>query len=212
MLGRKIFSLLLGLVGLCLMVGTLVLCLCSLDAEPVLVELPKAAEERAEALLEAIAEGDYAVAAGMMQGQPDLGADRAPADEVGVLVWDAFVDSLVYTFPGDFYAVDTGLARDVTVTCLDISSVTENLPQRTQLILEQRVSEAEELTAVYEESGAYREDVISEVLLEAAAQALEEDAKTISRELTLKLVYQDDQWWVVPDQALLEVISGGVTG
>lgn len=212
MLGRKIFSLLFGLVGMCLMVGAVVLCLGSLDAEPKLVELPQVAEERAEALLEAIGQGDYAEAGTMLLGQPDLGADREPADEVGMLVWDAFLKSVAYEFTGDFYATDTGIARDVTISCLDISGVTEKLEERAQALLEQRVSESGYVPEWYDENGNYRGDFIDEVLLEAAAQAVEEDGRTISRELTLKLVYQEDQWWVVPDQALLEAISGGLAG
>ena len=32
------------------------------------------------------------------------------------------------------------------------------------------------------------------------------------REITLKLVFSQVQWWVMPDQALLQVISGGTAG
>ena len=39
-------------------------------------------------------------------------------------------------------------------------------------------------------------------------QALSEDAQTVTRDVTLGLIYQDGAWWVVPDQALLKIISG----
>lgn len=212
MLGRKIFSLLFGLVGLCLMVGTVVLCLGSLHKNPALVEVSAAAQQRAEAFLEAVAQGDYAEAGTMMLGQPDLGADREPADAVGVLVWDAFVVSMKYEFTGDFYATENGIARDVRMTCLDVSGVTQTLEERAKARLQQRVSENGYDPELYDENGNYREDFVEEVLLEAAEQALQEDGKTTSRELTLKLVFQGDQWWVVPEQALLEAISGGLAG
>ena len=43
---------------------------------------------------------------------------------------------------------------------------------------------------------------------DAVTQALAEDAQTVTRNVTLSLIYQDGAWWVVPDQALLQTISG----
>ena len=43
-------------------------------------------------------------------------------------------------------------------------------------------------------------------------QTLELDAKMITVEVTVNLVYDDGQWWIMPDKALLEAISCGVLG
>ena len=40
-------------------------------------------------------------------------------------------------------------------------------------------------------------------------QALAE-GKTVTRDVKVKLVSRDGSWWVVPDQALLAVLSGGL--
>ena len=206
----KFVGVLFGLVGTVLMVGAIAVCLMNLDAPVKIVEYPQAAMERSEEMMEAVVQGNYAAAAKVMYGQPKLGADRAAEEEVGQLVWDAFVDSIAYEFEGECYATDSGIARKATVTTLDISSVTENLRERSQALLSARVEAATDVTELYN-GEEFREDVVMEVLKEAVRQALQEDAKTVSRDVTMNLIYRDGQWWVVPDQALLKAISGNVS-
>ena len=49
-----------------------------------------------------------------------------------------------------------------------------------------------------------------EVLYDAAKDALEQDAKTVTFEVTVNLVHNNGQWWIVPEDALLTAISGGI--
>lgn len=209
---KKVLSLVFALLAVALTALTIYLTLSALDAEPVLVTPPEAAVETAEAVMAAICQGDYETAAGMMYGTPELGASRAPADEVGVILWDAFQESLSYELTGDCYATDSGIAQDVTITCLDFSSVTAPLRDRAQTLLVQRVEEAEDADIIYDENGDYREAFVMEVLRDVTLDALEEDAKNQEQKLTVNLVYKRGQWWVVPDQALLSAISGGIAG
>ena len=51
-------------------------------------------------------------------------------------------------------------------------------------------------------------ELVDQALNDAVTQALSEDAQTVTRDVTLGLIYQDGAWWVVPDQALLQIISG----
>lgn len=211
MKNMKLLSGLFALLGTLLMAGTAVLCLTSLGAQPRLLEVPGAARERAAALMEAVSEGDYAAAGSCLQGQPDLGAAREPSDEVGTVIWDAFLGSLSYEFAGEPYAADSGLAWDVRIDALDISAVTDSMEGHFRTLLEQRVAEAENMSDIYDEAYNYREDLVTELLCQAAELAIE-DAETVSREVTLKLVCQDGQWWVSPEGALLQAISGGIIG
>ena len=207
---EKFFSAILAVLGIVILVFALVLCLTSLDAETVLLTPPDEALERAEEMMDAVAAGDYAAASKVMYGQPDLGVDREPADEVGVLVWNAFVESISYEFTGECFATDSGIAQNVSVTSLDITSVMTNLKTRVNTLLNARIAEATEMSQLYDEENNFREELIDEVLLEAIGAALEEDAQNVTREVTLSIAYRDGQWWVVPDQALLQAISGGV--
>lgn len=208
----KLFSGIFGLLGAALLAVTVLVSVNALDDAPVLVEAPEAALTQSEAMMEALAQGDFSGAAARMQGQPQLGVDREPADEVGKMIWSAFVDSIRYEFTGECYATDSGIARNVTIETLDISSVTASLRQRSQTLLNQRVAQAEDVEQIYDENGDYREDFVMEVLHDAAREALKEDAVSVSKEITLNLVYQQGQWWVVPDQALLAAISGAIAG
>ena len=212
MKSSKLLSRILAVLGAVLAAGTVALCLSCLHVSPVLLTAPEAALERSEVLMDAVEEGDYAAVGSMLYGQPALGVDREPADEVGILIWDAFKDSISYEFKGMCYAADSGVARDVTITALDISSVTAPLKERSQNLLSQRVAAAENVTEVYDEDNNYREQFVMDVLYDAAVQALEEDAVQTQWDVTLNLTYQDGQWWVVPEEALLEAISGGVAG
>lgn len=207
----KFVSAVFGALGAVLMVGTVLLCLTSLNADVKVKKLPDAAVACTENLKTALESGDYVSAGNLMYGQPDLGADRDPADPAGVLVWDAFTDSISVFFGGECYATDSGLSRDMTVTTLDISSVTGALAEHAHALLTARVEGAEEMTELYDEENNFREELVNEVLQEAVVQALAEDAQTVTYDVTLNLIYRDGQWWVVPDQALLDAISGGVT-
>ena len=99
---------------------------------------------------------------------------------------------------------------DVSVSALDLSSVTANLKERAQKTLEKHIAEAEDPSEVYDENHDYREEFVMNALLAAAREALEQDAKTVTWNLTLNLVYENGQWWIMPEQALLKALSGGI--
>lgn len=206
----RFFAVIFGAVGTLLMVGSIVLCFVFRDAPVYLAEVPAAAAECTRELMEAVEDGDFEAASQYLYGQPELGAGREPADAMGKLVWDAFVDSISWEFAGECYATDSGICRDVTVTALEIPSVTENLTSRANAILTARMASAAEMSELYDEENNFRPELIEEVLREAMTQALTEDAETVTEEVTLALIHQDGRWWVVPDQALLQLLSGSL--
>lgn len=208
----KFFSGIFGLLGILLLAAAVLVSLSALQASPVLLDAPEAALARSEAMMEAVAQGDFTQAGQLMLGQPNLGADREPADPVGKMIWELFVGSIRYEFTGDCYATDSGIARDAVIETLDISSVTASLRDRSQKLLNQRVSQAEDVSQIYDEKGDYREDFVMEVLQEAVSQSLAEDAVYTQRQVTMNLRYQDGQWWVLPEQPLLTAIFGSIAG
>ena len=209
---RKIgfFSGIFGLLGLVLTVGGVWLAMNNRDAGPVLTEQPEAARNQVVTMLDALCAGEYDTVSGCLYGKPGLGMDREAQDEVGRLIWDALGDSFCYEICSDFHATDSGVALDIIISALDIDSVTVNLRQRAQVLLEQRIGEAEDTDQIYDENNEYREDFVMGALRDAAKDALREDAKTISWEITLNLIYEDGQWWIMPEPKLLQAISGGI--
>ena len=199
-----------GILGAAVLSAGLYLSFAYMHASPVLVEQPQAAIEQAETMLEAVCREDMAKAGSIMYGKPSLGVDRDPADAVGNLLWDAFIDSMEYELLGQCYATDSGVALDVRITALDRDSVTASLRERSQVKLEQRVAAAKDADDVYDENGDYREDFVMQVLYDSAVDALNQDARLVTKEITMSLVYDDGQWWVMPESQLLDAISGGI--
>lgn len=180
------------------------------DAEPVLTAPPLAAKSQALAMMNSLCRGDFDGVSERLLGNPDLGLDREPAEEVGVLIWDSYLDSLSYELDGTCYATSSGLAQNVKLTCMDIASVTASLRERSHALLEERLETTKNTSEIYDENNEYREDFVMNVLRDAAVEALEEDAEENTVDLTLHLTYQDGQWWVVADSQLLDAISGGI--
>ena len=207
---KNLCSFLLAAIGLGAAAAAIFLSMNFVDAKPILLTPPDVARSKVIMLMNAVTEGNYEEASQTIYGTPNLGVDREAGDPVGVMIWEAFEGSVTYELVGDCYTTDLGLAQDLTVTCMDVTSVTANLKERSQTLLEQRVAEAEDISEIYDEKNEYREDVVMEVLRDAIQEALTEDVKTMTVDLTVNLSYQDGKWWIVADEALYHVISGGI--
>ena len=180
------------------------------DAAPVLLEKNYLAQSQAVAMMNSICRGDFDGASQRMLGQPKLGMDREPTGDVGKLLWDAYADSFSFELDGDCYITDSGLAQKVKLTCLDLNSATEGLHDATVKLLEERVENTKDRSLIYDENDQYREEFLMSAVYDSAV-ALLEQAQMKTVDLTLNLCHQDGQWWVVADNALLDVFSGGTS-
>ena len=210
MILKKILGVILVLVGLIAAASGIFMSFTAMNAEPVLVAEPVEATQKVAELMDAVVACDYEKASSLIYGNPALGLDREPADQVGVLLWNAFSKSQSYELKGGCTASNSGLAQQVVFTYLDMDSVTAKLGDQSQALLMERIEAAENIDEIYDSNNEYREDVVMEVLEDAVAEALKKDAQNVSVELTVNLVFRDGQWWIVADTALLNAISGGV--
>lgn len=208
----KGFSRLFGILGVFFAAIALAVCLLARDAAPRLLMGSRGASECAGAMLTRLCAGDYAGASAYLYGNPKLDSNGEYNSQVTRQLWDAFTGSLEYELVGESYATVSGVAQKVVIRGMEIPSVTAGLKQRAQSLLEQRVEQAQSMAEVYDENHEYRPDFVDTVLRDAVNQAVSADAAYTERELTLNLVYDKDQWWVMPDQALLSAISGGILG
>ena len=207
---RQLLAVLLALLGIGAAVAGIGLAFGSLNKEPVMLSQPAGASENVSRMLELVSRGDYDGAGLLMQGQPSFGTDREASDEAGRILWDAFVSGFSYRLEGECYATNSGIAQDVSLTVLELDSVTASLRQRTELLLEQRLQTAEDMSEVYDGQNNFREDVVMAAYLQAMEDALLEDASYKNLKVTVGLVWRDGQWWIVPDAALLTALSGGL--
>ena len=192
-----------------LAVSALLICLTQRNASPVLFGGTEGAENCARAMMDCISRGDYAGASAYLYGTPSLGIGNQRETPAAECVWDAFVSSMECRSRGSCYATDAGVAMDFTVSGLDIPSLTQELKQRSAAVLEARVEAAENMSQVYDSNQQYREDFIQSVLEEAAREAVAA-VSPVENAVTVQLVYEGNQWWVVPDSALMTAISGGI--
>ena len=179
-------------------------------ATPTLLSPAQEAQDQVTAAMDAICRGDFSAAEQYLQGQPSLGADRELEDPAAAMIWEAFLDSLSYELSGACYATDTGVAQDVILHCLDISSVTATLSQRSEAHLTQLQKEAVHTSEIYDEDGNYRQDVVLQVFRTAVQEALQEDAQHITATFTLQLVNQNGSWCIVPNNDFIHALSGGI--
>lgn len=209
---RKIgfFSGLFGLLALAAAVAGIYLAVSNRNASPILAKQPEAAGIRVQTMLDALCAGEYDTVSGCLYGTPDLGMNAQAADPVGQLFWDALGESFHYEIPGDFHATDSGVSLDVTISALDVGAATANLRERAQRLLEQRIAEAEDPSEIYDANNEYREDFVMNALYDAAVAALAEDAADITWDLTLNLIYENGQWWILPEPEVLKALSGGI--
>lgn len=198
-----------GVLAGVLAVAALVICLTQRDAPPKLFGKAEGAEACARSMMEHISRGDYAGASAYLYGSPTLGTDAQRETPAAQLIWNAFVSSLECRSRGGCYATDTGVAMDFTVSGLDIPSLTRELKQRASAVLEARVEAAEDMSQVYDSNQQYREEFAKSVLEEAAREAVAASS-SVERTVSVQLVYEGNQWWVLPDQALMIAISGGI--
>ena len=195
----------LGLMGL-----ALVLVMAKPGTAPTLLSPAQDAQDQVVNMMDALCQGDFSAVEQYLLDQPRLGADREPADAAGALIWDAFKSSFSYALSGDCYATDTGVAQDVTLTYLDISSVTANLAQRSEKHLSRLQQEATHTSEIYDEDGNFHSHLVLEVFDTVVREALKEDSKLTSRTFTFQLVQRDDQWYIVSNSDFIQAISGGM--
>ena len=206
----SVVSLVLAAVGAAALLLAIHVCRDYADAPPILLAAPEEATERLETMMEAVCKGDYNAAGQFMLGTPDFGAEEKPEDDLGLLLWDAYMQSMAYSLEGECYTTDEGLAQDITFTYLDITSVTGNLRQRSHALMEQRVAAATDMSEIYNSNNEYREDFVMAVLYDTAKDALREDARIVTVSVTVNMKYQDGTWWILPETGLLDAISGGI--
>lgn len=197
--------------GALMLVLSAVLAFSNRNAPARLLTTPTQAENHTQQVMDAMVQGELSNLGTLLYGQPQL--DDAPEFENPVVsvLWNGYWESLSYTFQGGCYACDTGLRRDVAVTALDICALLPQVEAQYQALLPQRAAQAEAETAFHADGG-YREDFVLSVLEEAAREAMAQQQPQKSWNLTLNLLFRDDRWWVQADAALMELLSGGMTG
>jgi len=205
-------NLILGIAGIAVALVCVIAAIRNTNAPPKLFHTPQTATAHTDALMEYISHGSFDAAQQLLSGTPDLGLEQPPKDAVGLLLWNAWLNSISYEFLGDCYPTKTGLARDVQFTALDIAKITQQLGEPAQQLLQERIAQAEDASSIYDENQNYKQSFVDEILCQSAQQILADTPAVLTTTITLQLVFEQGQWRIVADPALLSILSGGITG
>ena len=104
--------------------------------------------------------------------------------------------------------MDSKIALDVCVTCLDISAITDSLQELAPKLMADKAAQITDVTVVYDEDNNYQEAFLAEVMAESAAQALESSSITMERTMTLQFVRSNGTWQMLPSDEFLQFLSG----
>lgn len=190
---KKLFSGVFGAMGAILMVFTIVLSLFSLNASPKILDFPQDATQLIQNFTAAVNQGDLTAAGGFLYGQPELTAGDDWSDNSTLQLWDAYVSSLACTPTQEPKAQDDGITWVIQIESMNVAAALAAWQQETNT-----------LVAALEEPG---DQDVADAMAQGLSQALAQ-ATTQTRELTLKLIRREEQWWIDPDSALMQVLSG----
>ena len=210
MKNTKQLSTLFALLGVILLIATVALSFATRNMPTLLVRTSPKATQCTQDFMDAIDREDYAAASTLLAGQPQLDPSSESESALSDLLWEAYHSTFSYEFTSECYATETGLARDVRITALDIPAVMTVLEERTPKLLEQRVATTDG-NLVYDKNNNYREDFVMDVLHDCAASILAKDQPCTSWDITLHLDFQNGQWQILPEPALMNVISASMS-
>lgn len=206
---RGFISFILLLLAMVATAAAIAVCSYAMKAEPVILGESGDPGARAEEFLEKALGGDTQGAEAMLYAGSSLGLSGAPEDAVGRLLYDALQDSFSFETAGAVSVSGTNASAEFIVTYLDLPAITAQQQPLTEARLARYMEEAERAEDVQNEDGSYREDVAMAALEEVTAQLLEkaEDCYVQAR-LTINLVYSNDQWMIIADEALFRILAG----
>lgn len=136
----------------------------------------------ADVILRSVQDGDWVSLSALVSGHPDLEPQLPEEGTAERLIWNAYQESLQWELEEGYTVDGSRITQNVTVTCLDIASVSR----------------------VLQEMSMER----SEAFVDAVQQLLSTEANTMQQTITLTMVRESGVWVIIPNNALLALMSG----
>ena len=209
---RRTIAATLFLLGFLMAALTLCTVRYAMSAEPDILESPASATATAQQWLDAVCRGDDDAASALLYGTPGFGTAPDNASPAAQQLWQAYRGSLEYSFAGECYATNSGVAVDVTLHCLDIPTLLDSLENRVQTLLEQKMDSAKGSDLLFDEDGNLKTEEAEEILSDALLLALGRQMPLQEQAVTLSLVFEQGSWWVLPEADALSNLSGSLSG
>ena len=205
---RKMSSIVLSIMGFLSIIAGIIAVFWGLQAEPVILREPEKARQCAEEFLQAVNDGSLAEAADYLPDPSALGEVPEDADPIAGLVWDTYRTQLDAELVSGLYTTADGLCMDMELTALDVDDVVEKIGTLAVERMQERVAAASDMSELYGDDGQYHSELVDNVLQQAALETLMCDLPTITTSITLHLAQSGEVWKVIPDQALIDALTG----
>ena len=153
---------------------------------------PEEIPDAVDAVMTSIQTGDWVRLEEMVSGNPELTPKVGAADSAEKMIWDAYRDSLQWSCEEPFRIHSSLITQKVSVTCMDIPGITDAISTM--------LSSAD--------STGFDAATQTEFLHTVAAHVLESELPMIRREITLTFQRNQGHWMLVPNNALLKLLSG----
>lgn len=153
---------------------------------------PKGIPDAADAIMDSIQAGDWAALEEMVSGNPELAPNVGVQGSAEKMIWDAYRDSLQWSCEEPFRIHGSLITQKVSVTCMDIPGITDAISK----------------TLSSPDSTGIEAATQTELLRTVAAHVLESELPMFRREITLTFQRNQGHWMLVPNNALLMLLSG----
>lgn len=208
---RRILAAFSGILAAAGAAATLMLALTAPGRQTVMLKEDPRIMTCAQSFLDKLCGTDMEGASAELLGAPELNM-ASDQDGVEKILWERYWNGLEGTLEGEPYAQGSFLTVNARITYPDMDAVIRQMGELTQTCLRQRVDEAENVSEVYNTDGGYRQEILDEVLVQAARTAAEQTTAVCEKSIALKLAYDGEDWKIIPGKELRSLLSGDLDG
>lgn len=187
------------------------LILTGLYREPIVAVSAAALRKNGEQAMTALIQDDRAALSDCLYGNPQLDELPEGTSEAERMIRERYLESLDYYFSESVYPTENGVSLEMTLRCLDIGALMDQLKTVTPALLAEKAQTMEDESQVYDETHQYRSEFLDAVLQEAVQLVLKEEPDTREHTLSLEFCRWKGQWKLVPSAQVQAMLAGFIT-
>ena len=159
---------------------------------------------------DALANGDFEAAYACLDGVETLGLELVPEGESNRAVYEAMRDQFSAELYGEC-SVDGNVAyQQVTCHYFDLTAFKWEASSQAMIHIS-RYASTHPVSELYDDNNRYRADLMQEAWNQAVAELLQHPENyRSSGGMQLELRWHDGAWRIVPNEKLLQMLTGGV--
>ena len=168
------------------------------------------AQETVREFFAALVQRDYQRAYGYLDGVETLGLEREPERESAKAIFAAMREQFAAELYGSCSVSGELAYQQVNCRYLDVEKLDSDARTQAMIYISRYVS-THAVGDLYNESGNYRPELVREAWDQAVAELLQQPENyRSSGGVQLELRWHDGAWHIVPNEKLLQLLTGGV--